>query len=146
VCSDASAPGDKAGASAEQAQEHVPVDGATLTAEQQFEAELQHVEHQIQSDVVRIGELLLPLGGDHGVITGELSEKQIQTTISRMRVAAEKVRQTRVIDRLDTSAVLRLSPDMKQNAGVRSWLSCCFRRDRVSSRAPRQASDSVLVP
>ena len=78
-------------ASPSQAQQHINLDGAALTEEQKFDAQIHHVECRIQSELQSVGELLLQLGGDAGDVSGDLSQEQIDTAVSRIRTAADKV-------------------------------------------------------
>ena len=78
-------------ASLAEGQQHISLDGAGLTDEQKFEAQIQHVEHSIQSELPQVGELLLQLGGDAGDVSGELSQEQVDSVVARIREATDKV-------------------------------------------------------
>lgn len=49
------------------------------------------MEHSIKSDLQQVGELLLQLGGDAGDVSGDLSQEQIDTVVTRIKEAADKV-------------------------------------------------------
>jgi hypothetical protein len=74
------------------AQEHITADGGALTGEQRIAAQLEHAAHALAKDLPAVGELLVQLGGDRGVVTGPLTAAELQRAQAQVVKAADEVR------------------------------------------------------
>lgn len=74
------------------AEQHILLDGTSLTNEQRFEAGMQHVEESIRSEVSAMGEVLLQLSGSRSVVSGDLSSAQRATVLDRIKAVSDEVR------------------------------------------------------
>lgn len=79
------------------AEEHIALDGTSLSDEQRFEAELQHVEDSIKSEVAGLGEILLQLSGSRSVVSGDLSPEQHAVLVERIKATANEVWRTHAV-------------------------------------------------
>eukprot|EP00892_Ulva_mutabilis_P003978 jgi/Ulvmu1/1952/UM012_0113.1 len=73
------------------AEQHIALDGTSLTDEQRFAAELQVVEDSIKSEVTGLGEVLLQLSGSRSVVSGDLSPEQHAVLVERIKAVADEV-------------------------------------------------------
>lgn len=64
----------------------------TLTPEQRLDVQIQHAIHAITGDTRAIGETIVQLGGEAGMVPGHLTEAQMEVVIARITAAAAEVR------------------------------------------------------
>ena len=75
--------------------EHMAADGESMSARQRIDTQLEHAVHTLQQDLPGLGEVLIQLGGERGVVTGPLSDEDMTHAQSSIKTAAHDVRASR---------------------------------------------------
>jgi hypothetical protein len=72
-------------------QEHVAAEGSSLTGEQRIQTQLEHAAHLLAKDLPSMGEMLLQLGGERGIVTGPLEAEELQRAFEAIEASAREV-------------------------------------------------------
>jgi hypothetical protein len=67
------------------------MDGSTLTDQERIGTQVEHTLHAMNSDLPAMGEMLVQIGGDRGVVTGALTAEQLHSILSKFEAAANAV-------------------------------------------------------